>query len=358
MANIRKRRIEEEAQRLERKYGHNAGATGAFQRSKKVIPTGILALDYALGTGGYERGHMVEVFGPPDIGKSSVIAFSGIKEAQKMGLTCGIVALEPGFDPGWAAKNGVDLDELIIGWPDDGQEAFEILHDWVTGDLIEFIVFDSIGAVLRPSEADVDGKPSQGGQAGLITWGAKRCLMPAWKNDKLVMFLNQVRDKMDPRFPMLDSPGGHALKHSCAVRIQLKPGKDRYTAKIDGEDVMIGRAINAVILRNKLAEGTGKRALFDHYSVETDDAPFGVDRGADIINTGMRTGVIQRAGAWYRHAAFPNGQLMGVKAAKEFLDSEEGLDAAKKIRSDILKVMHQNQLEKNKLSPNLEVVND
>ncbi len=318
--------------------GHKGAATGRFENNIDVIPTGILALDYALGIGGWPRGHLCEVFGPPDIGKSSIIGFNMMREAQAMGLVCGIVALEPGFDPSWAAKNGLDLDAIVIGWPNDGKEAFDLAYDFIMDPDIDVVLFDSIGAILRESEAQEGGKPSQGGQSALITWGVKRLLMPAWKNNKLVILINQVRDKMDARLPMLDSPGGHALKHSCAVRVQLKPGKDRYTTKIDGEDVEIGRAVVAHILRNKMSEGSRQKAQFDHYSMDIDDQPFGIDQGADVLNVGVRTGIIRKSGGWYYHDNFPGGKLLGKPAVGELLLHDRNVYDT--IRSEVLQKMN------------------
>jgi recombination protein RecA len=325
---------------LEKQYGLNSGATGRFDRKLNVVPTGSIALDYALGTGGWPLGHPVEVFGPPDIGKSSIIGFSAIRQAQKMGMVAGIVAIEPGFDPDWAAKNGVDLDTLVVSWPNDGQEAFNVLFDWMNGDTVDYVVFDSIGAILRPSEAEVNGKPNQGGQSGLITWGVKRTLMPCWKRNKGLMYLNQIRDDMKAQMSgVYDSPGGHALKHSCAIRVQLRPGKDRFNVKDAGDDVMIGRSIVAVIKRNKLSEGTGKRAIFDFYSMETENGsfPFGIDQTTDVINTGKRTGVITLGGSWYYHELFPDGKLQGEDKVRDHLVRNP--DHVNTIRTEILSVM-------------------
>lgn len=329
---------EDLAKQYERKYGHRAAATGRFNHPTNVDSTGILALDYALGTGGWPDGTIIECFGPPDIGKSSIIGFNAVKEAQANGKMCGWVALEPGFDPAWAEKNGIDLDRLLIVWPNDGKEAFDMLFDMVQEPEIKTIVFDSIGAILRPSEAEVDGKPSQGGQSALITWGIKRIAPPTWKNDKTVILLNQIRDDMNARIPgLVESPGGHALKHAAEIRVQLKPGKERYTLKVHGEDVIIGRQIVALIKRSKKDEGSGKRAIFDHYSMETEDAPFGIDRAADVVNTGKRTGVITSGGAWLYHEAFPDGKLQGKKAVAEYIEANPNIYSV--LRDDILTVM-------------------
>src|SRR4051812_46314555 len=112
-----------EAARLEEKYGLKAGSVGSKKFKLNVVPTGSLALDYELGTGGWPLGHPVEIFGPPDIGKSSVIGFNAIRNAQNQGLLCGIIALEPGFDPDWALKNNVDPSTVVVARPDNGEEA-------------------------------------------------------------------------------------------------------------------------------------------------------------------------------------------------------------------------------------------
>lgn len=335
------------AKRFERKFGHKSASSGRFLDDQDCTSTGILALDYALGTGGWPSGTLIEVFGPPDIGKSSVIGFNGIIEAQRAGKMCGLVAMEPGFSPKWAEKNGVDLDQIVIVWPNDGKEAFDALYGMVMDDDIEFIVFDSIGALLREAEAGDDGKPAQGGQSGLITWGVKRIQMPIWKRKKTVLLLNQVRDDMGSRIPgMVESPGGHALKHTAEIRVQLKPGKDRYMVKVHGDDVMIGRSIVAIIKRTKKDEGTGKRAVFDFYSMETDDAPFGVDKGADTLNTAVRCGTIKTAGGgWYYHPTFPEGKIRGETGVKEyFKDHPAAVDL---VRSEVLTIMEKTKKSKN-----------
>lgn len=351
------KRAQQEAARIERKFGLKAGSTGAESFKLNVIPTGSLALDYALGTGGWPLGHPVEVFGPPDIGKSSVIGFNAIRIAQANGLLCGIVAMEPSFDPEWAVQNGVDPEGVVIGRPDHGEDAFQMLYDWVTGDLVDLIVFDSIGAVLKETEAKEDGKPNQGGQSSLITWGVKRILTPCWKNNKCVIFLNQVRDDMRSRIPgMVESPGGHALKHSASMRVEMKSTGSPFKAKIEGEDVVIGRTLVAVIKRNKLSEGSNRRAEFDFYQLETEEHPIGIDWAKDVIATAIRTQAISKGGAWYSHPTFPGEkhQLQGRDAVEEFLI--ETPKALERIRDEVLTVMLRKQEERKKTKPSLEVV--
>jgi recombination protein RecA len=226
MAN---KKLSDEVARLDEEYGRNTGALGTDPSSLDVYPSGILALDFALGTGGIPRGYLTEVFGPEDIGKSSAVGLSAIRGAQSEGALCGIIAIEPNFDSGWVAKNGVDLERVAIARPDDGETAFNILYDWVSGDLIDLILFDSIGALLKGTEIETEkgAKPSQAGQSPLITWGLKRVAPRAWKNKKSVILLNQIRDVMGTSYTMYESPGGHAVKHLTSTRIQLKPGKEK-----------------------------------------------------------------------------------------------------------------------------------
>lgn len=320
-----------------KKYGHKSASIGSERVKLNVIPTGSLALDYMLGTGGWPLGHPIEVFGPPDIGKSSVIGLNAFRNAQKLGMGCALIALEPGFDPVWAERNGVDTDKLIILRPDNGEEAFDMLFDLVAEPLIDLIVFDSIGAVVTASELAQDEiKSKVGGQSKLITDGVKRILIPAWKNEKCVIFINQVRDKIgSPVQGAYESPGGHALKHSAAVRVQLK-GKE-IKERLDGNEVVVGRTITALAIRNKLCEGSKKRAEFDYYMLENDNHPLGVDIGKDVIASGIRTRVIEKAGAWFRHPSFPEGRLNGKDAVTEFLLANE--DALQQVRDGVLDFM-------------------
>jgi recombination protein RecA len=340
-----KARLAKEAARLTARYGHKTGAVASEKRKLNVVPTGILALDYALGIGGWPLGHPVEVYGAPDIGKSSVLGLSAFSNAQRMGLTTGLIAIEPGSgsDESWLIKNKVDPELLVIARPDDGESAFSILYDWMSNDIVDFVIFDSIGAVLRQSESGPDGKPNQGGASSLITHGVKNILQPCWKNNKGLMFLNQQREDMKSRIPgQFESPGGQALKHACDIRIHLRAGRERFTAKVDGEDVLVGRELVAVIKRNKMSEGSNVKATFNYFQKAVDGQDVGIDTAEDIINTAIRTGVIKQAGAMYRHDLFPEAnsghrQLQGRSAVAEFLTVDS--KASDKIREDVLDVM-------------------
>jgi recombination protein RecA len=350
--------LEQIVAKTRKKYGDKAAYVGNSELPVDVVPTGVLALDYALGIGGWPRGHFVEVFGAPNIGKTSVMGYSAIAQAQKLGLNCAIINVEPRFDKGWVARRGVDVDELPVFFPDSGEQAFEMLREFcMDPDIpLDFILFDSIGALSTESDLQPEAKSRVGGQSKLITDGIKRCVMAAWKNNVGVMMINQQRDDHNARIAgLVESPGGWALKHAMMYRIHLKPGRERYTAKIDGDDRLIGRELVANIKKSAAGESLGATARFDFYHVETDDAPFGVDTTQDVINTGVKTKVIEQAGAWYRHPAFgEKGQLMGKKAVDAFIaDNPQVVEV---IRNDVMKVMERKRSEAQAVKPQLEAV--
>lgn len=364
MSDAVKKALQAEADRLSKKYGDKSGALGSTEFRLDVVPTGILALDYALGTGGWPLGHPVEVFGAPDIGKTSTLGLSAFRSAQAQGLTTGLIALEPGFDPKWAVKNGVDPELLIVARPDDGGEAFEILWEWMTGDVVDFVIFDSIGAVTNPGDHNkADAANKVGGASNLITFGIRRIVQPVWKKNKGLIFLNQQRQKLNSPIPgMMGSPGGEALKHFCDIRIQLKgaSGKETlYKEKIDGEDVIVGRKLTAHIVRNKMHEGTNVKAQFDYYQRDTVDQVVGIDTSADVIATGMRTGVIKKAGAYYRHRTFPlskggDNQCQGKDGVADFL--ADNPEAIPEIRKDVIEVMLDKYGAARSAKPDLEAI--
>lgn len=325
---------------MQRSFGLKSAQKGGLQKQLKAIPTGSLALDYELGTGGWPIGYLSGIFGPRDIGKSSLIGFNAVKNAQSMGLNCAWIAVEAVGDENWetwAVKNGVNVDDLLITWPTTGEEAFEMLHMMLRSDAVDLIIFDSIGALLSEVELREDGKPRQGGQAGLISWGVKAAAPLAFRNNVAVLLFNQVRHDMRPgiRGLVYKQPGGEALEHSESIIVQLKRGATRYTVKMEGTEVTVGNEMVAVIQRNKMSEGTGKKAVFDYFHMETDQYPFGIDVENDIINTAMRAGIIKRAGSYY---TLPNGErFQGRKPVGEYL--AEHPEVMTEVREGVLTAM-------------------
>jgi recombination protein RecA len=320
--------------------------------SHDAISTGWLMLDYVLGIGGVATNHQTEVFGKNDIGKSSLVGIGTLKNAQAMGKLVAVVALEPSFDPDYAAKHGLDLERCLILYPDNGVQAFEMTHDLVTGKetggvpVVDYVLFDSIGAVTREEEAE-KGTPSAYGASQLITSATRANLMPCFKNNVGIMYINQVRADTKARITGLyDSPGGEAMKHNVMQRIQIGPNGSPVRANINGmKNIVIGGPLKATVKRNKLAEGNGAVAECDFYHKEVEGYPFGIDQTQDVINTAMMAGVFDKNGAWYTHPSFPEDKkgerkLQGAPAiAAHFENHPESVEA---IRADVMNVMHAN----------------
>jgi len=325
---------------FKKKFG-NSVALGSERYPSRIIPTGILALDHALGTGGWPTRHICGVFGPRDIGKS-VIGLLAIASAQKIGMNCAWVAVEPNWDPDWAERHGVDTGNLIVARPKNAEEALDQLKIFVNSGVIDAVVFDSIGAMSSASENEEGGKARVGGNAALITHGVRSIMNSVYTNDVWVLMLNQVRDKMNSRIPgVVEQPGGHALEHAETVIVQLKRSSETVTTKINGDDVQIGHEVNATIIRNKLSEGSRKTARYMFYSAEVEDHPFGVDWLEDIIATAKRTNVIGQSGPYYY---YEEEKYLGKKELAKFLT--ENPDKREKIRQDVLEALRGDKRDK------------
>lgn len=317
------------------------GATlGSEVPPMDVIPTGILALDYMLGTGGWPRRHMVGIYGPPEIGKSTVLGYSAIREVQKLGLVPAIVAVEPHFDADWAIKHGIDPKRVLITRPTTGEEAFDDLYNFVV-EGADMVLFDSVGAIISEVEAGAESKNRAGGQSGLITWGVKRVLPHVYANNVCVLMINQVRDIFSVRAKGYKQPGGHGLEHGESIIIQLRPWSGQggvFNVGSGDKQREIGRRLVAGKKKNKVREGTGDKAIFDFYNVDVEGYPFGVDALEDTINTGKLTGVIKQSGPYY---TLPDGtKHQGKKAVDAHL--AEHPKVVDQIRKGVLDVMAKN----------------
>jgi recombination protein RecA len=324
-----------------KKYGLHSGSAGRNARPSNIISTGSLLWDYQSGIGGRKLGTFEEVFGPPSIGKTTIAAFSTVRNAQAQGMLTGYIAVEPDVDEDWMEENGINLDYNVLARPDSGEEAFGILHDWVYGGTVDYIIFDSIGQISSTKEIDSD-KPQAYGNSALITWGVNRVVTRAWKNDVGVLFINQVRDDTKSRIAgLVESPGGWAFKHAMKVRTQLKPGGQRYKIKVnDGDenkDVLAGQEIIASFKKNKAAEALGKSSRFEFFHMHTDDYPFGFNVGKDIFRAAKVSGVIEQQGAFYHHPTFPKGKINGKDRTMEWFT--EHPEVHEHIRDEVLAVM-------------------
>lgn len=331
------------------KYGHLSAVTGETGYKINTISTGSLLWDYMTGIGGHPMGNYFEVFGANTIGKTTIVGAGALCSAQAQGMLTGTIAVEPDVDEMWLAKHGVNPDYNVIARPDNGEEAFELLHDWIASGAVDFILFDSIGAISSQKEQDSD-KPQAYGNSALISWGIKRDVVQAWKKNIGVMFLNQVRDDTKAKIAgLVDSPGGHTFKHTMRMRTHIKPGKGRYTVKMsdghENKDVLVGRQLVVSFKKNKAAQALGRSARFDFYHIESDKYPFGFDVTTDVLAAAKVSGVFEGSG-WIKHRTFPGGKINGKEKLGEFIaDHPEVLPI---IRDDVIKVMLETAAKKKK----------
>jgi recombination protein RecA len=326
--------VQKQLSDMQKKFG-NSISLGSDKYPSRVIPTGCLALDYALGTGGWPTRHIFGIFGPRDIGKS-VLGLLAIANAQKMGMNCAWVAVEPNWSPAWAEKHGVDTSNVLVARPKTAEEAFDQTKMLVNSGAIDLLVFDSIGALSSSSETEEGGKARVGGNSALISHGVKAIAQSVYTNDVAVIMLNQIRDKMNARMPgVVDQPGGHVLEHLESAIIQLKRGSESVTVKINGDDVQIAQEVVATLVRTKLREGSRITARYMFYSAEVEGSPFGIDWLEDLIATSKRTGVIDQSGPYYN---YDDKKYLGKKELGNFLT--ENPEKREEIRQKVLEKLN------------------
>jgi recombination protein RecA len=318
---IEKENLKEAIEEIKQKFGE-----GAIMKLKEIKPasvdvisTGCISLDLALGVGGLPRGRVVEIYGPEASGKTTV-ALHVIAEAQKKGGVGAFVDAEHALDPEYAKRIGVDVEELLISQPESGEEALEIVKTLVESGEVDVIVVDSVAALVPKAEiAGEMGEFEIGLQARLMSQALRVLSSSIAKTKSIVIFLNQTRMKIGAYGKPETTPGGLALKFYASVRIELKR-----TAQIKKGDEIIGNKILAKIVKNKVA-APFKTAEFNIYYNE------GISKEADLINTGLKYGVIKKSGSWLE---FENKKLgQGFEQAKEFLKQNPNL--AEEIRKKI-----------------------
>lgn len=331
-----------------KKFGQESVNVEGKSYALEVVPTGSLMLDYKLGLGGFPYGGAVEVFGGNKVGKSSAIGYPVLGNVQKQGKIPAVIQVEPRFrtesDKQWARDvGGFDPDEALILAPDHADEAFDMLRELVFSNDVDYIMIDSLGALGNKSSAQENGKMKAYGISGATTSVLNDIMPRLYKNRIGLLIINQQRQKTIPGTTMIsfDSPGGEGLHHNMMVRIQLKPaGEPRFHAVIDGEKVLIGRALKAAIVKHNMHKGAeGKTATFNFFNNETEDYPLGIDRATDVATTGILTGVIKKTGGWLEHESFPANKsgehkLNGAAAAGAFLLQNE--EAYERVRAEVL----------------------
>ena len=277
-----------------------------------VIPTGSIALNNALGVGGYPRGRIIEIYGPESSGKTT-LAIHAIAEAQKNGGIAAIIDAEHAFDRFYAQKLGVDIDNLLISQPDCGEQALEIAEQLIRSSAIDIIVIDSVAALTPKAEIEGEmGDNKVGLQARLMSQALRKLTSAISKTNTTCIFINQLREKIGVMFGNPETTtGGNALKFYASVRLDIRPG----TAIKDGENIL-GKQTKVKVVKNKVAPPF-RRAEFDVMFGE------GISRAGEIIDLGVEYEIIKKSGSWYSYNDTKIGQ--GRDAAKQVIQDNPEL---------------------------------
>ena len=286
----------------------------------QTVSTGSLGLDIALGVGGLPRGRVIEIYGPESSGKTT-LTLQVIAEMQKTGGTCAFVDAEHALDPQYAQKLGVNLQDLLISQPDTGEQALEIVDSLVRSGAVDLIVIDSVAALTPKAEIEGDmGDSLPGLQARLMSQALRKLTATIKKANCMVIFINQIRMKIGVMFGSPETTtGGNALKFYASVRIDI-----RRIGSIKRGDEVIGNETKVKVVKNKVAPPF-KDATFDILYGE------GISRLGEIIDLGVQTKIVDKAGAWYSYSGEKIGQ--GRDNTREFL--RENPDLAREIENKI-----------------------
>ena len=286
----------------------------------EAISTGSLGLDIALGIGGLPRGRVVEIYGPESSGKTT-LALHTIAEAQKKGGICAFVDAEHALDPVYARKLGVNVDDLLISQPDAGEQALEIADTLVRSGAIDVLVVDSVAALVPRAELEGEmGDVQPGSQARLMSQALRKLTASISKSRTMVIFINQIRMKIGVMYGSPETTsGGNALKFYASVRLDI-----RRIGAIKERDEVIGNQTRVKVVKNKLAPPF-KQVEFDIMYGE------GVSKIGELIDLGVKAGVVEKSGAWFSYDSQRIGQ--GRENAKAFL--KENPDMAAKIEAAV-----------------------
>ena len=300
---------------IEKKFGQGSimrYGDGGPELEVEAIPTGSLALDAALGIGGVPRGRIVEIYGPESSGKTT-LSLEILAEAQAMGGVVAFIDAEHALDPTYAARIGVDIDEVLISQPDTGEQALEIMETLARSGAIDIVVLDSVAAMVTKAEIDGEiGDSFVGVQARLMSAAMRKLTSVISKSNTVAIFINQVREKIGVMYGNPETtPGGRALKFYASVRIEVRKGE-----KIVDDGEIIGYTTKCKVVKNKVAPPF-KETQFDMIFGE------GISRLGEIITMGEELGFIKKSGAWYSYNGERLGQ--GKEKTKKFLKENDDL---------------------------------
>jgi recombination protein RecA len=308
---------------IERQFGKGSVMKlGKNDRSMDIetISTGSLGLDIALGVGGLPKGRVVEIYGPESSGKTT-LALHCVAEAQKKGGICAFIDAEHALDPVYARKLGVNIDELLISQPDTGEQALEICDTLVRSGAVDVLVVDSVAALVPKAELEGEmGESLPGLQARLMSQALRKLTASINKSHTMVIFINQIRMKIGVMYGSPETTtGGNALKFYASVRLDI-----RRIGAIKDRDEVIGNTTRVKVVKNKLAPPF-KQVEFDIMYGE------GVSKMGEILDLGVKAGVVEKSGAWFSYDSQRLGQ--GRENSKTFLKANP--DISTKIEAAI-----------------------
>lgn len=297
----------------------------------EVIPSGSIGLDYALGVGGYPKGRIIEIYGPESSGKTT-LALHAIAEAQKAGGIAAFIDAEHAFDRFYAQKLGVDVDELLISQPDNGEQALEIADQLIRSSAIDIVVVDSVAALTPKAEIEGDmGDNKVGLQARLMSQALRKLTGNISKTNTTCIFINQLREKIGISFGNPETTtGGNALKFYASVRLDVR----KSSAIKDGEEVY-GNLTKVKIVKNKVAPPF-RRAEFDIMYGE------GISREGEVIDLAVQYEIVKKSGSWFSFKESKLGQ--GRDVVKQVLrDNPELCEEIMELVKEALKSQKENQ---------------
>ncbi len=302
---------------IERQFGKGSVMKlGKNDRSMDVetVSSGSLGLDIALGIGGLPKGRIVEIYGPESSGKTT-LALHTVAEAQKKGGICAFIDAEHALDPVYARKLGVNIDELLISQPDTGEQALEICDTLVRSGAVDVLVVDSVAALVPRAELEGEmGEALPGLQARLMSQALRKLTASINKSNTMVIFINQIRMKIGVMYGSPETTtGGNALKFYSSVRLDI-----RRIGAIKERDEVVGNTTRVKVVKNKLAPPF-KQVEFDIMYGE------GVSKMGEILDLGVKAGLVEKSGAWFSHDSQRLGQ--GRENAKAFLKANPDVTA-------------------------------
>ncbi len=322
-------------EKIEKNFGRGAimKLGEEFVEEVEVIPTGSIGLNFALGVGGFPRGRIIEIYGPESSGKTT-LAIHAIAEAQKQGGVAAIIDAEHAFDRFYAEKLGVDVDNLLISQPDNGEQALEIAEQLIRSGAVDILVVDSVAALTPKNEIEgVMGDKNVGLHARLMSQAMRKLTGAISRTNTTCIFINQLREKIGVMFgPSETTTGGNALKFYASVRVDIRSSSPLK----DGDDV-IGRHTKVKVVKNKVAPPF-RRAEFDIMFGE------GISRASEIIDLGVDYGIIQKSGAWFSYDGSKLAQ--GRDAAKRVI--QDNPELAEELEEKIMKALKKNPQGKEK----------